>query len=222
MSMGAQKSSSDSSQDSRVWEQQAPFLQRQYQQGENLANQQRTVGQTAQGLADELMPGLQGALGTAQNVALGQDPGGQFLQQRLGADNPYLQGVIDNLGTDINQQLGRDLATIGGDAALGGARHAIERGMARESAAQQFRSGSQDLRFAGYNQQGAEAQALQQGQLRGAGAVGALTPAVQNLGLSGYNAAWMPLQQQSAILGRPTLLSSGRSSSDSFGFDVGL
>jgi hypothetical protein len=234
MSFGAQGSSSKqgSQQSQEVWQEQRNFLQSLYGQGQQLSNQQQGgISSAAQNIMQGLQPGLGAAFSNASQMAQGQDTAGQFFQSRLGQANPGLESVIGSLGEDINRFTGMTLggedsnaAMMGGGSAAGGARHALERGAIQDAGIREFSQGASDLRFADYARQSGDAAALQQGQFRGQGAVGSLTPLMQNLGMMPFQAAWMPLQQQAAILGRPTVLGSGSSfgKSSSFGFNMGI
>jgi hypothetical protein len=196
--MGSQSQSSQSQQD--IWQGQRDFLERSFGMGQNLARQQipgmqdlatglaRTAGAGAGGDARRLgrdftqgrqaigggyMPlGRQAGQAASQagRSALGQDMVGNVMRRRITGRNPYLQGTINSLGRDINQQTRRNLADVGaaagmyGPGAAGGAREAIERGLVREAGLREFSQGAQDLRFADYSQRGQEALAYGQQQ----------------------------------------------------------
>lgn len=164
--------------------------------------------------------------GQAGNLAgQGLQPGGPLQQQGQGfldtiqqfsqQGNPFLQGQIDVLGQNIQQNLSQNiLPGIGSQAAIfgqrGGGRQGVAEGLAAQGAQQQFAQGTQNLLFQGGQQQLGAAQA----GIRGA-------QDVFNLGLAPTMAQFLPLQL-AAGLASPIPLTQQQSTSQrdaaSFGF----
>lgn len=134
--MSGGQSSSSSEQDSRVWDQQSPYLQALYQQGA----QQLGGFQPNQQVADQSMQAWQGQLNA--------DP-----QQ-----NPYLQQMTQT----FRDQLGQGVQQIGGQAGLTGGYGGGRQGLLEANALQDY--GNQVGNFLGGQYQQDQNRAAQQNQ----------------------------------------------------------
>ena len=121
-----------------------------FPQGQGFANSLANIsqGRFGQGLSQTIQ-GLQSAgsgfvpgplAGSAALQAVGQDASG--LTDALSQPNPGLQGSLDYLSANINENLQQTLGTISGQAAMQGAssagRHALGIGQAASSAGRDF------------------------------------------------------------------------------------
>lgn len=215
---------------------QAPFLDWLRSQGMQTAQQQvGQIGGFAQGLSENL-------LGQGQKFLSSLGGGGVAMpgvrDQTLSVPalgQSAVQGVIDQVGADIAQQLQRQMGGAGGIATqfaagggLGGGREGVERGLAQEASLASFARSAANLRnedlarqqqlgtqlAISQGQLGLQADALRQqgalglGQLanQGAGIGLSALPQLMNLGLSGYGAQFSPLQSLAQLVGAPTVL----------------
>ena len=181
-------------------------------------------GANAQGNA-----GMYGQYGQAGANMLGQyaNPG----------NNPYLQQQIGQLGTNIGQNLQRNILPginqgFAGAQQRGSSRHGIAQGLALQGAQQQFQEGATGLYSNAYNQgQQAANQLAQYGQ-QGKYQQGALAQQNYNtlgqlgatnaqIGQNQFNAQFTPFQIGQQVIGAPSLLSNsyGYDNSQAFGFD---
>lgn len=201
----------------QVWNQQVPFLGQLYGQAQSLARQQQgmglyggqSIGGASQGLVNQLWGGLGGFGAPATN------PAWQNLAQRMTSENPYLQGQVSGLGTDIGQFLNEQILPgianrYGAAGGSMGGRQSVAEQAARRDALTAFQRGAGDLRFQGYGAGGLAAAQL--------GALGNqyLSQGLGNLyglGMSPWAAAWQPLQNAAGIFGPPTILGQGYQSS---------
>lgn len=225
MSFG--KNRSETTQDTRIFDQQSPFLSQLYGAAGNLAGQQQEpVTAAAQQLVQQFLPQLSSVGQQFMDIGSGQTSAQQFMASRLGATNPHLQGVIDSLGENVTRQLGRTLGTdVAGEAAgvrgaFGGSRHGIREGMATEDANRTFAQGAQELLYSDYAAQPAIAESLARTQLGGLQGARAIPGMAYNLGMAQYNAPWMPLQQMAQALGPPVQMRFG--AGDESGFSLGI
>jgi hypothetical protein len=188
-----------------------------------------------------------GAEGLQQNLQgdftnlgrLGQDLLGQgqtFLQSltspqaglaELGGQAP-IQGVIDQLGADINQQVERQIGGAGGAnsqaalaGSLGGGRNQVTNALVNEAGIQEFGRRSGELRandLASRRQFGLGAEQLRQ---TGLGAGLDALPGLQGIGASSLAGQFGGLGILADILGSPTVLQELRSRSTSEGMSRG-
>jgi hypothetical protein len=218
---GYKESKQSSRQSTQIDPTQLGFLRQLWGQGLNLANMQGAgPGQAAGQLAGQLMPGLM------QNMnQLTNNPFLSQLQQFSQPNNQMVQQNVDLLGQDLQRQFQQDLmpqiaqnAIAGGQ--LGGGRQGVAQGLAAQGISDAFARGSADIRNQAYGQ--AQQAAGMGGQMLGQGIQAGFNaaPALMNLGLSPYTAAWMPLQQLGGLLGSPTTIGSGRSSGSSREFNM--
>ena len=212
---------------------QQPFLDFIRKQAVGLAGGQAGMGAAAADLAGNF--GAQGqqslnALG-AGNPALQQSIASmQGFTPQVGqvgapgaapqANNPalssgFIQGSIDQLGADINQQLQRQMRGAGGintafaqSGTLGGGRNDVAQGLAQEGALQQFGRGAQDLRLADAQQR---QQLLQQQGLANAGFQQNQQQMGQQAQMANQNAGLQGQQMQlGALQGAGTLAGQGQ------------
>lgn len=159
-------------------------------------------------------------------LGAGATPGQEYLSSTLGRTNPHLEDVINSLGSDISRFAQREIgsgvagAAAGTGGAFGSSRHGISEGLVGEQAMRSFSDAAGQLRYGDYASQAARAEALINSQRAGAIGQAAIAPAAYNLGIAPWTAQWLPLQQYAMTLGRPTVLSEGRSESD--GFNISL
>ena len=243
-SASSSRQSSNSTQSSSVWDEQSPFLQDLYNratgvldsQGNqpfNAANQYAQLAQPAYGQAIGAAGNLAGGTGQAGQtfgqLAQGTSQGQQFMQDRLGQNNPYLEGLIGQSVNDIQQGLQQNIIpSITSNAinlgAFGGSREAITRGIAGQAAIEQMGDVSQQLRYGDYLQQGQNASALSQSQLQGAQGLAAsqaaglsalpgVTQGAASSAQSPFTAQWSPIAAAGQAFGNPTVLGEGSSSS---------
>ena len=194
------------------------------------------------GQAEQLAPQLSGQLGQT---------GQSFLGQLDVAQNPFLQGLaqfgqggglsgqtdqlVDQLGQDIQQQLGRDQFGAGQQQSLsgnrGGGRQGVAEGLLGEAALNTFGRESANLRFGAAQQdQQAQLQALLGGaNASTAAAQGGLSQlgGLFDLGLGGLSGQFSPIESLANLLpatvlsesqsqGTSSSQASGRSSGKSF------
>ena len=153
------------------------------------------------------------------------EPDGPMLASRAsGQQNPYLQGNINALGTNINQQLGQNLQQVGGQymgAGQGGSsRQGIAEGLAIQGAQQQFSQGANQMLSQDYQNQGAMAQQYLGAQQQGLGNYLGGAGQLANLGMQGLNAPWNALQNYQGVLGSPIMTSQGSGFGKSSSFNV--
>lgn len=187
---------------SSVWEGQVPFLTGLYGQAQNLAGSQAGIGQFASDLSQRLMGGL-GDFGSPRS-----NPAFQNLLARSQGSNPYLDQQIEGLGRDA----GRFLTQVGmpgirnqyGDIG-GNSRLQLQTGQLRGDVFRDYLSAATNLRSNAY-QQGGQAAAMLGGLSNDY--LGNLS-GLFNLGMSPWQAQWMPLQQFGNLVGSPTVLGGG-------------
>jgi hypothetical protein len=225
-----ERSSSFGAGSSYIAPMQQGYLQQIYGAGSQLAMQQQpqvaayTGGQGANALEQgrAFLEQLSGQAG-GSNQFLGQL---RDFRPDYSAGQTAVQPVIDQLGRDITQQLGRQVSGAGGINSqealagnLGGGRNQVRAGIADEAALQTFGREAANLRYsagsAGVEQQlraalgGGQLEAQDvatRGALSQAGIGGAQS--VFNMGLSPFSAQFGPLQAYAALLGGPTVLQS--------------
>ena len=136
------------------------------QQGQDIGNMAPGLSQFLQGQGQDFL----GQLGGGQNQYLqqlanfnGAANGGQDVFNQLAsgnnqfqmglanpANNQFIDGQIDALGTDINRQLQRQNVGIGQEATMGnargGSRQGVAEGIAQQGALNEFATGSANLR----------------------------------------------------------------------------
>ncbi len=209
---------------------QRDYLQRLWQQGQDLTNpggpmSPGAVGRTSQNLVNTLFPTGEAALQGFSDIGAGTTQGQEFLAASATQANPYLGGAIDALGADLSRNLSETILPSirsGGSAAgaPGGSRAGIAEGLAAQEAQRTFGQQASLLRAQDLTRQQQAAQALTQSQLQGAAGALQGTGALYNLGFSPTLASFLPLQIQSQLLGNPTVL--GRSDSDAFEFGLNI
>ena len=195
MSGSFQESRSESQNSTYVDPVQQNYLRGLYRQGQGIVNQQLDPN-AQQGFA------LQDQL-----YGQGQQAQGNLLQAGNVNNNPVLGGQIDQLSTQLNRNFNEQInPTITGEAinagGLGGGRQGVAQGIAARGTQEAIAQGTSALQSNAYNQ------SLQANQ----SAVGNLGQLFQT-GTSGFANQFAPLQQQAGILGRPTVLGQGTSSS---------
>ncbi len=221
---GASRSRGNSRQ--QVWDQQAAFLTNLWPVVQGLFQEQnQNIFSVAQQTADEVGGYISGAGNILGDLASGADPGGAYMRSRLSDGNPYLQGSIDAYGQDIARNLAENILPelrSGGVAAgaPGGSRAYLAQGMAAQEATREFARGSNQMRLADLAQTDALAGRMGMQQMMASQAMAGLAEPAYNLGMSPYNAAWMPAMNYASILGSPVVL--GRSDSESDSFDFGF
>lgn len=244
MAGGSENRSSNESESERyVFTGQEPYLKDIYSQAQKLNYGQQDSGDIAGGIASryagrsaDAVGGLSSAGRFGSGISDGSNLGVQTLQN-AGA-NPYTQGMLDSAQYQIGNDLERNTLTGIRDNANasnpfgGGSRAQLAEGLAVSDANQQYSDAasniignnyfqdygrqlgaSQDYINAGLNAGQANAnyaQNLHQG-----------TQGLVNLGLSGYNSQWIPLQNYAQAVNSPTILGTGsgssRGSSSSYG-----
>ena len=130
--------------------------------------------------------------------------------------NPVLQGNIDQLSNQLNRNFTEQInPTITGEAinsgGLGGGRQGVAQGIAARGTQEAIAQGTQAL------QSNAFGQSLQANQ----SAIGNLGNLFQT-GTAGFQNQFAPLQNQAAILGRPTVIGRGSSSSKATDMSGGI
>lgn len=227
MSGGHNKSSSKQQQTSQtnVWDQQSPFLTDLYGQGQGLQGAQMSEAQGMGAGIIRAIAGMGGGMaGLANTAAGGTDMMNSLEQRASGQQNPFLQGNINALGTNINQQLGQQMQMIGGQAGqagqVGGGRQGVAEGLAVQGAQRQFSQGANQMLSQDYQNQGAYAQEFMGAQQ---GAMGGYMDALgqqMNLGMGGLGAQWQPLLMQAGLLGPAVLEQYGQGSGKSYSFGM--
>jgi hypothetical protein len=216
------QSTASGSSATNVWGEQSPFLQSLYNQGAGILGQQQGAGQAAQGQVDQFMPGVQQGFQGMQGIGQTGGPIGQFADPNNSMVNQQIGNLGQQLGDFFNNQLMPGIAgqavDVGG---FGGARQGVAQGAAAGHVAQQFQQGSTDLMANAYgNAQNAAGQQTQ-AMLGANSALGGMAGDAFNLGMSPYNAAWGPLQQQAGLLGGPAMLSQSQQQSQGTGSTTG-
>ena len=191
---------------------QQPFLDQLREQASGLAgSQQGQIGDFAFPFAEELLGGGRDLLASLSSGSFA-DPLREFT-----LDDSLIEGQIDALGTDINEQLQRFLGGAGGlgsnfalGGTLGGGRQQVQEGIATGDAVRAFATESAGLRGAdvaqrqqlGLDQASGLSNLLGQGQIAGLDNLQGLF----DLGLSPFGAEFGPLESLAGIIGDPTLL----------------
>ena len=191
---------------------QQPFLDTLREQATGLAgSQQGQIGEFAFPFAEELLGGGRDLLASLSSGSFA-DPLREFT-----LDDSLVEGQIDALGTDINEQLQRFLGGAGGlgsnfalGGTLGGGRQQVQEGIATGDALRAFATESAGLRGAdvaqrqrlGLDQATSLANLTGQGQIAGLDNLQGLF----DLGLSPFGAEFGPLEALSGIIGDPTVL----------------
>ena len=121
------------------------------------------------------------------------------------ASNPYLQANIDQLGTNISQQAGRNQNQINQQAvqagAYGGGRQGVAQGLNAEAATDAFTQGTQTMLMDNYNQRLRQMQAQQQFLPQQAQLDQLPGMVLENLGLSEQNQEMDNLERFWNIIG---------------------
>jgi hypothetical protein len=150
---------------------------------------------------------------------IGGDRGTAFLEDRLSAENPVLQGQIDLLGEDLgrffNEQLlpGTTSEAVHGGA-LGGGRQGVAEGAAMREVGDQFTRGATALRASDIAARDAAAMNLSGNAIGGAQVGFQGMNAMMSVADRGFSAALAPSERLAAILGGPTTLGSSFSTSE--------
>jgi hypothetical protein len=175
----------------------------------------------AAGLDPSMLTGAANTLfssGSGFMSSLGQDAGTQYMQDRIGADNPELQQQIAFLGEDLgnffNEQLmpGITSQAVGGGQ-LGGGRQGIAQSAAMREVGSQFARGASAMRSADIGARDAVA-----GQVAGntadqaAVGLGGMSP-MMGIANAGFSAGMAPMERLASILGGPTTLNNSFSTS---------
>ena len=150
--------------------------------------------------------------------SLGTDAGSNYLEQRLGSNNPVLEQQISQLQQDTGRLFREELnpaitsrAVAGGTYGVG--RQGVAQGLASESAARVFTQGATALRAGDIASRDAVAQSIATNSLNSASTgLGAL-PSLLNILQQGSNAELGVYQNLSSILGGPTTLTQSDSAS---------
>lgn len=236
VSFGMNKANKRSSSSQDVWGAQKPYLRDLYGEGQALFDRQKYApGITAQRTLNDLMPaamqGYQGLFNRGSEFAGSQGMG--WLGKTLG-ENPYLQDAIDATQQGIYENVeryglpqDRRSAIMAGQA--GSNRQGIAEGLRLAEADKQAANIASQMRQQDLARQQQAAQALNQSQLQNyamqnqaaLGGLNAMSGLLQNT-LTPYQAAWMPLQSYSGIVGGPTTLTQSSSKDTSWGFDMGF
>lgn len=185
-------------------------------------NQQKFLEQIFGGAADTFQnvnPGL-GQAATQLGAQLGGRSEGflDSLQQQASGGNPFVGQQVDALGADIGRFLqtqalpgiGQGFATAN---QFGGGRQGLAEGQAITGALSEFASGAADIRSRGFGQQTQAA----------LGGLGQLQDQF-NLGLSPFLAQFAGLDAFADLIGDPTVLQQGTSTSSasSSSFNLGF
>ena len=227
MNSSSGKNSSQSTNSTNVWGGQAPFLQDMFGQGSSLMQQQQGVGQYAQDMMGGMLPGINAAMGSMGNMAQGGGPLQQFTNPNNGLISQQLGMLGSSLGDMFNNTVMPGLTSQANSAGgLGGSRHQLGIGQAAGNMFDQFQQGATSIMGNAYNQAANSAGQLQQSMMGAAGAMPGMGGDIFNLGMSPFNAAWAPLQNQAGLLGGPTVLGQGQSSAQgknqSSGWKIGM
>ncbi len=149
---------------------------------------------------------------------LGGDAGSGYLEDRLSSNNPVLEQQISQLQQDTGRLFREELnpaitsRAVGGGT-LGGGRQGVAQGLAAESAARVFTQGATALRAGDVASRDAVAQSVATNSLNAANTgLGAL-PSLLEVLERGNNAELGVYSSLSSILGGPTTLTQGSSSS---------
>ncbi len=239
LDFGASRSSSSSRSQSQgtseqhIFGPQADALTFAFPQAQGIAQRQLSE-------AGELAPQLSGQLlGQAQSffgqLDVNNNPFLQGLAQFQGGLAGQVDPLIDQLGMDINRQLGRDQFSAGQQQSIsgnrGGGRHGVAQGILQEGAINAFSREAANLRFGAAQQdQNQQLQALLGGGQISTGAAGAglsQLGGVFDLGLGGLSGQFSPLESlanllPATVLGSSQQTASARSSSSSGEFNVGF
>lgn len=159
--------------------------------------------------------------GTGFMDSLGANTATDYMNERLGSENPVLQDQIDLLSEDIggffNEQLlpGITSEAVGGGQ-LGGGRQGVAQGRAIEEAGDMFTRGATALRAGDINARDAVAGTLGQNTIGSAMAGFQGIPALAGIADMGFGASMSPYERLAGIMGGPTTLNSSVSSASDF------
>lgn len=162
-------------------------------------------------------PSLTGTANTLFNSGgqfleqLGGGAGADYLERRLGADNPVLDEQIGALGSDVGrflrEQVNPGITDAGvATGTLGGGRQGVAQGLASRAATEEFARGATALRAGDVAARDAAAGSLMSNRTNAAGAgLGAL-PGLFGLAQGGNMAELSPYLALAQIMGGPTVL----------------
>lgn len=221
---GSSKERSESQ--TQVWGEQARFLTKMWPYAKQLFEQQNAnIFDEATRVSDEVSGYLTGAGDILGDIGSGADPATAYMRSRLGQENPYLSGTIDQYGADIARNLAENILPelrSGGVAAgqPGGSRFHLAQGQAADAAQREFSQGAMQMRMADLQQTDAMSGQLAQMNMMAAQGMAGLAEPSYNLGMAPYSAAWMPALNYANVLGSPTIVSESEGSADSWNFSI--
>lgn len=224
--IGKDKSSSESQQSTFVDPAQQAFLNNVRGQGQQTFNR---VNPQLQGAAErggqEARNVNRELTGRQRQIAGGSNPFIQNLLQRTSGDNPFLQSQVDALGVDVSRFTGEAIGQIGQGFAsanqFGGSRQGLAEGVAIGRGAEEFAQGAAQLRGDDLLNQTAAATAGAGLQLDASIAGQAGAAAQFELAIAPLLAQFGGVEALSGIIGDPTVIGSGTSSSKSLSLQAG-
>ncbi len=214
MSAGKSKGRTSAQDSTYVDPNQQRFLNQVYNAGSNIFGRIQPQLNEASGLAGQEAQGINREMtGVQRQIAGGSNPFIQTLLQRSQQENPYLQGQVDALGTDIQRFTTEAMQGVGqgfaGAGQFGGGRQGLAEGQAIGRGLEEFQQGAANLRGGDLQNQLAAAQAGGALQLDAsqAGQLGASNQF--DLGIAPLLSQFGAAKELAGLIGDPTVIGSG-------------